>query len=91
LGKTVITPRPIDARANIVDDDLGAALGKQQRMLAPNPACATGYDRNTSFTKPADLRSPSSGSRQHRVCMIGTPWAEDEKALIGSRVTVSRM
>jgi len=38
----------LEAATRIVHDDLGAPRGKQQRIAAPQPAAATGDDRDST-------------------------------------------
>ena len=55
VGRTGVGPLARVAAAEVVDDDLGAFAGEQQRVLAPDAAAGAGDDRD-----PARLMHPSA-------------------------------
>ena len=46
-------PSPSIVAAEVVDDDLGAVVGEQQRVLAADAPTRPGDDRDPSFVQPA--------------------------------------
>src|SRR5690606_13708152 len=46
LGRGLVVPLAVDAAAQVVDDDLGALAGREDRRFAPDAASAAGdqYD-----------------------------------------------
>ena len=46
LGRPLVSPLAGDGGAHVVDDDLGALLGQQQRLAPPDAVPGTGDDRD---------------------------------------------
>ncbi len=58
LSRCAVVARAVDRASEIVDHDLGAFAGKQERVLPTDPAARTGDDRNPAFECTHDRALP---------------------------------
>ena len=64
LGRAVVgAAGAVEVRAEVVDDDLGAVLGHQQRLFAADAAARAGDDRNLPFEQTCHVMPPPAVCR----------------------------